>query len=83
MFIVILKPSTGRVLYSRRLQPSEKKDLDRFANQFARQHHCRIDWAGGPILSKFSRQGDIRIEFRPRKHTSWPLHSGRSYYLVK
>lgn len=81
MFVIIYEPENGDlVLYSRRMGPNEKMDLDKFADMIASQWDREIDRSPGHIPSC---SGDIRVEFRPRRDVAWHIWSGQSYYFKR
>jgi hypothetical protein len=81
MFVVIYEPENGDlVLYSRRMGPNEKLDLDKFADQIAAQWDREIDRSPGFIHNCC---GDIRVEFRRHRDNGLIIWSGQSYYFKR
>ena len=78
MFVVIYEPTTDIVMYSRRMGPNEKLDLDRFADMIAIEYEREIDHSPGHIPNC---SGDIRVEFRRQRDNATVIWSGQSYYF--
>jgi hypothetical protein len=80
MFVVIYEPTTDIVLYTRRMGPYEKMDMDKFANMIAREYDREIDPPNGYIPNC---SGDIRVEFRRQRDNGTVIWSGQSYYFKR
>ena len=79
MFVVIYEPENNdRIIYQRRISPTEKLDLDRFALIGAILCEAELSKADGHIPNC---SGDMRVEFRPRRDVCWHIWSGKSYYF--
>ena len=73
MILFIYNPSTGRILYKKRIRYSHKLLADNFANEYAK----RLD---REIYSSPDNSGDFRVEFRVFADIpAWP--KARSYYF--
>ena len=69
-YVYVRELSTGIILYSRQITPTEKRDHDKFARMVAKQHNCK--WQP-------NERGNILVEFRPLKIIDWAIYNGRRY----
>lgn len=78
MFVVVYSPSDNEVIYQRRMGPYEKMDARKFANLVADMYDAEIDESDGRIID-----GDIRVEFRPRRDVAWHVWSSEGFYFKR